>query len=82
MCRTVVLSDFSVTLREFQFENDFRWEVFFLEKRENLAEPILMQLSKKLNVSSVDFTAFLKSTFNFEYFEKKMSLIAYVFLQL
>ena len=41
-----------------------------------------MQLSKKLNVSSVDFTAFLKSTFNFEYFEKKMSLIAYVFLQL
>ena len=30
-----------------------------------------MQLSKKLNIFSQRFTAFLKSAFNFEHFENK-----------
>ena len=33
-----------------------------------------MHLSKKLNVFSQIFTAFLKSTFNFQYFEMKDEL--------
>ena len=37
--------------------------IFFFVKRENLTQPIQMQLSKKLKVSSGDFTAFLKSTY-------------------
>ena len=42
-----------------------------------------MQLAKKLKTFSQFFIAFLKSTLNFEHFEeKKMSLIAQVFLKL
>ena len=41
-----------------------------------------MQLSQKLKMFSQFFTEFLKSTFNFKHFEKKMRLIAYVFPKL
>ena len=41
-----------------------------------------MQLSKKVKMPSPLFTAFLKSTFNVEHFEKKMSLIANLFWKL
>ena len=57
-------------------------ENYFLWNRENLAEPIQMKFSKKLKIFSVFFTAVRKSTFNFELFEPKMSLIAYVFPEL
>ena len=38
-----------------------------------------MHLSKKIKMFSQLFAAFLQSTFNLEQFEKRMSLIAYVF---
>ena len=41
-----------------------------------------MQLSEKLETFSPFFIAFLESALNFEHFEKKMSLIAQVFLKL
>ena len=41
-----------------------------------------MQLSKKLETFSQFFIAFSESALNFEHFEKKMSLIAQVFLKL
>ena len=41
-----------------------------------------MQLSEKPEIFSPFFIAFLKSALNFEHFEKKMSLIAQVFLKL
>ena len=49
--------------------------------RENLPLPIQMQLFKKPKTFCCIFIAFLESTLNFEYFEKK-SLIASVFLKL
>ena len=39
--------------------------------RENLPLPIQMQLSKKAKIFCCIFISFLKSTLNFEHFEKK-----------
>ena len=39
--------------------------------RDNLTQPIQMQLSRKQKTFSEFFCAFLKSTLNFEYFQKK-----------
>ena len=47
--------------------------------RENLTIPIQMQFSKKEKKFSKIFAAFLKSSLNFEYFEKKMTLATFVF---
>ena len=41
-----------------------------------------MQLSEKLEIFSQFFIEFLESALNFEHFEKKLSLIAQVFLEL
>ena len=41
-----------------------------------------MHLFQKQKIFSEFFSAFLKSALNFEYFQKKMSLIAYLFLKL
>ena len=41
-----------------------------------------MQLSKRLRSFSVFFSLFMKSASNFKYFVKKMTLVAYVFLNL
>ena len=41
-----------------------------------------MQLSEKLETFSPFFIAFLESALSFEHFEKKMSLMAQVFLKL
>ena len=49
---------------------------------EELRQPIQMQLFKKQKTFSECFFAFLKFRSNFELFEKKMSLIAYVFPKL
>ena len=54
-------------------------ENYFLCNRENLPIPIQMKLSKELKIFSQFFTALLRSTFNFEYFEKNTSLRGYVF---
>ena len=42
-----------------------------LPNRDNLMQPIHMQLSQKLKTSSQFFRSFSKSWLNFEHFEKK-----------
>ena len=39
--------------------------------RDNLTQPIQILLSQKQKISSQFFSAFLKSTLNFEHFQKK-----------
>ena len=46
-------------------------EKYSLGNRENLLQPIQIQLSKKRQIFSDFFTAFLKSTFDFDHFENK-----------
>ena len=43
---------------------------------------IQMHLSQKQKIFSKFFSAFFKSALNFEHFQKKMTLIAYVFPKL
>ena len=50
--------------------------------RDNLTQPIQILLSQKQQTFSEFFSAFLKSTLNFEHFKNKMTLIADVFPQL
>ena len=50
--------------------------------RDNLAQPIQILLSLKQKTFSRFFSAFLKSTLNFEHFQTKMTLIANVFPKL
>ena len=50
--------------------------------RENLTQPIQILLSHKQKTFSQSLSAFLKSTLNFEHFQKKMTLIADVFPKL
>ena len=45
-------------------------------------QTIQMHLSQKQNIFSEFFSAFSESALNFEHFQKKMNLIAYVFLSL
>ena len=49
---------------------------------DNLLQPIQILLSQKRTTFSDFFSAFLKSTLNFEHFHKKIKLIADVFLKL
>ena len=44
---------------------------YSLGNRENVRQPTQMQLSKNRQLFSQFFTAFVKSAFNFEHFEKK-----------
>ena len=41
-------------------------------------QKIHVHLSQKLNIFSEFFSAFLESALNFDHFQKKMTLIAYV----
>ena len=50
--------------------------------KENLLQPIQILLSQKQKTFSEFFSPFLKSTLNFERFQKKMTLIADVFPKL
>ena len=53
---------------------------YCLFNRENLQESIQMQLSKKRKTKNFEFFAtFVTFTSNFKQFERKMTLIAYVF---
>ena len=47
--------------------------------RENLTEPIQMQLSKKQKTFSEIYFSFLNSLLNFKHWQKKMTFIADVF---
>ena len=49
---------------------------------DNLLQPIQILLSQKQKTLSQFFSAFLKSTLNFEHFQKKINLIADVFPKL
>ena len=51
----------------------------YLVKRENLAQPIQIELSQKQKKFSEFFLAFLKSILNFKDLSKKMTQIADVF---
>ena len=55
---------------------------YSLVYRDNLTQPIQTLLSQKQKTFSEFFSAFLKSTLNFEHFREKMTLIADVFLEL
>ena len=55
---------------------------YSLVTRDNWMQTIQMHLSQKQNVFSQFFTAFFEFALNFEYFRKKMTLIAYVFSKL
>ena len=50
--------------------------------RDNLTQPIQILLSQKQKSFSQFFSAFLKSTLNFEHFQTKIKLIADVFPKL
>ena len=50
--------------------------------KDNLLQPIQILLSQKEKTFSQFFSPFLKSTLNFERFQKKMTLIADVFPKL
>ena len=50
--------------------------------RDNLTQPIQIQLSQKQKNFSEFFSAFLKSTLNFQHFEKGMTFLADVFFKL
>ena len=52
---------------------------YTLVSRDNLMEPIQIHFSQKQKTFSRFFCAFFKSTSNFEHFQTKMTLIAYVF---
>ena len=57
-------------------------EKYLVINKDNLTIPIQMQLSEKEKKFDQFLAEFLKSILNFEYFEKKMSLIDFVFPKL
>ena len=59
-----------------------KYDKYCLDNKQILKKPIQMQLSKKLSIFPPLFKEFLKSTLNFDHFEKKMSLVGYVFPKL
>ena len=57
-------------------------EKYCLLYNDNLLQPIQILLSQKQKTFSEFFSGFLKSTLNFEHFEKKINLIADIFPKL
>ena len=57
-------------------------EKHYLLNRDNLTQPIQIQLSQKQKIFSELFFAFLKSILNFKHLPKKMSVIADVFKEI
>ena len=55
---------------------------YSLISRDNSMQTIQMHLPQKQKIFSEFFSAFFKSALNFEYFQKKMTLIPYLFLKL
>ena len=54
---------------------DGKYSIF---NRDNLTQPILMELSRKKNTSSGAFSPFLKSSLNFGHFLKKKRWLSYL----
>ena len=54
----------------------------YLLNRDNLTQPIQMQLSQKQKTSSQFFVAFFEFISNFKHFSKKMTFIADAFPEL
>ena len=57
-------------------------EKHYLLNKDNLTEPIQIQLSQKQKTFCEFFFAFLKSIINLNIFQKKMKLIADVFVEI
>ena len=55
---------------------------YSLISKEKWMQTIQMLLSQKQNIFSRVFPSFFESALNFEHFQKKMTLIAYVFAKL
>ena len=55
---------------------------YSLNSKDKGMQTIQMDLSQKQNIFSKFFSAFFKSALNFEHFQKKITLIAYVFPKL
>ena len=55
---------------------------YSLNSKDKWMETIQMPLSQKQKIFSEFFSAFFKSALNFEHFQKKITLIAYVFPKL
>ena len=55
---------------------------YSLNSKDKGMQTIQMHLSQKQNLFSEFFSAFFESALNFEHFQKKMTLIAYVFPKL
>ena len=55
---------------------------YSLISRDNWMQTIQTHLSQKQNIFSEFFSAFFESALNFDHFEKKMTLLAYVFPKL
>ena len=55
---------------------------YFLISRDKWMQTIQIPLSQKQNTFSRFYSAFFKSALNFKHFQKKMTLIAYVFPKL
>ena len=54
-------------------------EKYSLISRDNWMQTIQMHLSQKQNIFSEFFSEFFESALNLEHFQKKMTLMAYVF---
>ena len=57
-------------------------DTYSFNSKDKWMQAIQMHLSQKPKIFSELFGAFFKSALNFEHFQKKMSLIAYVFPKL
>ena len=57
-------------------------DTYSLNKKDKWMQTIQMNLSQKAKIFSEFFSAFFESALNFEHFQKKMTLIAYVFPKL
>ena len=57
-------------------------EKYSLKRQEKGMQRIQMPLSQKQNIFSEFFSAFFESALNFEHFQTKITLIAYVFPKL
>ena len=92
-----LLSSLLITVKVIELEKSFldTWIFFrsfltrltaddknFLISRDKRMQTIQMNLSQKGKFFSEFFSAFFESALNFEHFQKKMTLIAYVFPKL
>ena len=93
----VSLSSWVITVKVIELQKSFldTWKFFrnslhtltandkySLNSKDKWMETIQIHLSQKQNIFSEFFSAFFESALNFEHFQKKMTLIAYVFPKL